>query len=444
MKSWRSEKIKPYGLSLRTTLLILFFLGHLSAKLCAQTEKDSTSVVEQMTQEVDTARAYTGDAEQVEKFQKDTIKETPNDFSPLDIGSNRGIFILSANKLLQLRILGSVRANFHYSDEDLESKQTFNPFEIPTLTSFDAPIYYAGFSQTRLGFEVTRRTKSRGDIFIRLEGDFNNSSGGFRVRHAYGEIGRFLVGMTWSLNNNVGYQPLIVSLDGAVGGIGLRTPQIRYSQRLNDKVGYSLGLEYSEPQIKIPDSVDATAIQVIPDLTGRLTYNTDRLSLRFSGAFTTISGRVSDDNISYAPGYLASLAGIVSSLQGGDLYFSFTVGRGTSHFVDTFNGKNQDLIFNPIETAFIPMDYWAGYIAYSHDLPKNLSASVSLGLSDINNRDFQLDTAFSNSYNTLVNLFWDPVEGARLGLEFAHGKRLDKDDTSGYANRFSLLMYYDF
>lgn len=416
----------------------------MGSALWAQSEKDSTSVIQQMTQEVDTARAYTGDGEQVEKFQKDTIKETPNDFSPLDIGSNRGIFILSANKLLQLRILGSVRANFHYSDENLESKQTFNPYEIPTRSSLNSPIYYAGFSQTRLGFEVTRRTRSRGDIFIRLESDFNTSSGGFRVRHAYGEIGRFLVGMTWSLTNNVGYQPLIVSLDGPVGGIGIRTPQIRYSQRLSDKAGYSIGVEYSEPQINVPDTIDAAAIQVIPDLTGRLTYNTDRLSLRFSGAFTTISGRVIDNNIEYSPGYLGSVAGILSSLKGGDLYFSFTVGRGTSHFVDTFNGKNQDLVFNPNQTAFIPLDYWAGYVAYSHTLPMNLSASVSLGYSDVNNQDFQPDTDFSNSYNTLINLFWDPVEGARLGLEFAHGKRVDKGGDSGYANRLSLLMYYDF
>jgi hypothetical protein len=213
---------------------------------------------------------------------------------------------------------------------------------------------------------------------------------------------------------------------------------------VNEKVGYSVAVEYSEPQIKIPDSIDAAAIQVIPDLTGRLTYNTDRLSLRFSGAFTTLSGRVLDNSIAYAPGYLASVAGIISSLKGGDLYFSFTAGRATSHFVDTFNGKDQDLIFNPNETAFEPMDYWAGYIAYSHSLPRNLSASISLGLSDINNKDFQQDTDFSNSYNALLNLFWDPVEGARLGLEFAHGKRLDKSDASGYANRMSLLMYYDF
>lgn len=419
-------------------------MGPVGSVLLAQTEKDSTSVLEEMVQEVDTARAYTGDGEEVEKFQKDTIKETPNDFSPLDIGSNRGIFILSANKLLQLRILGSVRANFHYTDEDLESKQTFNPYEIPTATPFNTPIYYAGFSQTRLGFEVTRRTKTRGDIFVRLEGDFNSSSGGFRVRHAYGEIGRFLVGMTWSLTNNVGYQPLIVSLDGPLGGIGLRTPQIRYSHKLNEKVGYSVAVEYSEPQIQIPDSLNATAIQVIPDLTGRLTYNTDRLSLRVSGAFTTISGRVFDNTIEYGLGYLLSVAGIVSSVKGGNLYFSLTGGHATSHFLDTFNGKKLDLVFNRFDEVFEPLEYWAGYISYSHDLPENFSASLSVGYSDIRNRDFQFERAFSNSYSGLLNLFWDPVEGARLGLEYAHGKRVDKGGDSGNSNRISLLMYYDF
>ena len=216
MRSLRFEKkSKLKRQSVHTLLFALLLLGHMTSTLRAQTEKDSVSSVEEMIQEVDTARAYTGDAQQAEKFQKDTIKETPNDFSPLDIGSNRGIFILSANKLLQLRILGSVRANFHYSDDDLEGKETFNPYDIPTASSFNTPIYYAGYSQTRLGFEITRRTLTRGDIFVRLEGDFNSSSGGFRVRHAYGEIGRFLVGMTWSLTNNVGYQPAMVSSEGA-------------------------------------------------------------------------------------------------------------------------------------------------------------------------------------------------------------------------------------
>ena len=64
-------------------------------------------------------------------FQMDTIKDMHTDVSPLDIGSDRGIFILSSNRLLQLRILGSVRANFNFSDQDLIDYQTFNPYYVP-------------------------------------------------------------------------------------------------------------------------------------------------------------------------------------------------------------------------------------------------------------------------------------------------------------------------
>lgn len=422
-------------------LIILF-----NCSLFAQQTKDSTIIKQSVIEEeADSTRAYIGQQEiKSEMFQKDSLVETPNDISPLDIGSNRGIFILSANKLLQLRILGSVRSNFHYTDQDLNDRNTFNPFEIPTRNNRTTPIYFAGFNQTRLGFEVTRRTASRGDIFVRLEADFKGPGGAFRVRHAYGEIGRFLVGMTWSLTNNVGYQPAIVSMDGPVGGIGLRTPQLRYTQRFNDKIGMSLGIEYSQPQVIVPENVIASVVQLLPDFTARFTYNSDRFSMRFSSAFTTISGRVFDNNLESINGYLLSLAGKVSSFKGGDFYFGLGTGKGTSHFFDTFNGKNSDLVFDPIDERFETVVESAGYLAYSHALPKNLSASVSVGASSLSNKDFQLDEAFSHSFNALFNIFWQPADGARLGIEYANGKRFDKGDRYGTANRVSLLMYYDF
>lgn len=143
-------------------------------------------------------------------------------------------------------------------------------------------------------------------------------------------------------------------------------------------------------------------------------------------------------------GYLVTLAGKISSLQGGDLFFSLTTGKGTSHFFDTFNGKNQDLIFNPVEQSFEAVQEFGGYIAYSHALPKNLSASAAFGVSYLANKDFQIEEAFSDSYNALFNLFWEPTVGARLGVEYATGKRNNKGDIYGTANRVSLLMYYDF
>jgi hypothetical protein len=44
----------------------------------------------------------------------------------------------------------------------------------------------------------------------------------------------------------------------------------------------------------------------------------------------------------------------------------------------------------------------------------------------------------------MLDVFWNPVEGARLGLEYAHGMRVNKDYSKHFAGRFSMLIYYDF
>ena len=378
------------------------------------------------------------------KFNKDTIQDQNNDISPLDIGGSRGIFILSADQMMQLRILGSIRTSIHYSDQDMKDKQTFNPYEIPTDLEVISPNFFAGLQQTRLGIEVTRRTKTRGDVFIRLEGDFKNSSTTFRIRHAYGQIGRILVGQTWSLMNNVVYQPAIVSLDGPANGSGLRTPQIRYSHTINNNLSWAAAIEYSAPDIEFPDSVSVSLLQVIPNLTGRFSFRNDRLSFRVSGVISTISGRVETKDISYAFGYAGSFAGMIRVSKKGQFYLSFSGGRATSHFLDMFNGNNEDMAYDPNTKTFEALDFYGGYLAYGYTLPKNFSTSISLGMAAIQNTDFQPETDYRYSYNALLNLFWEPVKGARLGIEFANGRRLNKSDGWGAANRISMLMYYDF
>jgi len=83
-------------------------------------------------------------------------------------------------------------------------------------------------------------------------------------------------------------------------------------------------------------------------------------------------------------------------------------------------------------------------VSWSHMWPKSFSSTLSVGLAAITNRDFQPDDAYSYSYNALINVFWQPVEGARLGIEYASGERWNKNGERGRATRFSILMYYDF
>ena len=346
--------------------------------------------------------------------------------------------------MLQLRILGSVRANFNYTDQKMEDHQTFNPYEIPTEINTFSPNFFAGLQQTRLGFEVTRRTKRRGNVFVRIEGDFKNSSTSFRIRHAYGQMGSFLIGQTWSLFNNISYQPALVSMDGPASGSGLRTPQIRYTQAINKNMKWSAAIEYSSPNFNIPDSIDATVLQVIPDLTARYSYKKDKLSFRVVAIITTISGRLGSNDINYEFGFGGSFAGKMKVKKNGELYMSVSFGRAISHFFDLFSGKGEDMSYNSEEKEFEALHTSGGYLAYGQDLPKNFSTSLSFGMAFINNKEFQPSDAYSYSYNALLNIFWQPVDGARLGIEFANGQRFNKGGGRGMANRVSILLYYDF
>ena len=66
------------------------------------------------------------------------------------------------------------------------------------------------------------------------------------------------------------------------------------------------------------------------------------------------------------------------------------------------------------------------------------------GLAILDNPGFQSGDTFNNSQYLSGNLFWDPGNGARFGAEYTWGRRENKDDNSGIANRVSIIVYYDF
>jgi hypothetical protein len=377
-----------------------------------------------------------------EGFEHDTISQY-QDVYPLDIASDRGLFILSPDRMMQMRILGSVRVLMNYGDQAMPEKLTFNPYEIPMRTGNQTPNFYADLRLTRLGFEVTRRTRKMGDLFIRIETDFAGSNG-FRIRHAYGQLGSVLIGQTWTLFSNASYLAPTVSRDGAAGSSVFFTPQVRYSHVINNTLNWQASIEYSTPSIDVPDSINANLVQVIPDLIGRLNYKKDKLSFRIAALITTISGTDTTDVVSYSFGGGASFSGMYEFSENNVLHFSYTLTLAASRFMDLFSGKNEDIAYNPENQTFIGLLANGGLVSWSHIWPKSFSSTLSTGLAAITNRDFQLDNAYSYSYNALVNVFWQPVEGARLGIEYASGERWNKNGERGRATRFSILMYYDF
>ena len=360
-----------------------------------------------------------------------------------DIGDDRGLYILAPKQKMQLRILGSVRFSALFDDVELPSKNTFNTFEIPSgAKNIKNTNYYNTLSLSRLGFEVTRKTKV-GDIFIRLETDFAGPNNTFRIRHAYGEINHLLFGQTYSLFSNVAAMPATVDINGPTGSVSLRTPQIRYTGNLTSKAKGYLALEYSLPDLAYVDSVNISSVQKLPDLTGRIDYKVKWGIFQLSGIATVISMKDSTD-VTNSMGVGGSVSGKFFLSPDDALLWQGTCGRAISHYISIFDGKEQDMIYNPGTRKYQALFSVGGFLSYQREWLPTLSTFVSFGIAAIANKNYQPDEAFNHSYSASIDVFWEAIEGARLGFEYVLGSRIDKGGSTGYANRIWFLVYYDF
>ncbi len=379
--------------------------------------------------------------------QADTISTDSNkviEDAPLDIGQDRGLFILTRDRRLQLRILGSVRFLAVYDNRDLSSKNSYSTFEIPTGDqNRSLPNFFNGVGQSRLGFEVTRSTR-QGNIFVRLETDFAGANNAFRIRHAYGQISRFLLGQTWSLFSHIAALPATVDF-GSTASITVRTPQVRYSlPAFFSKVDMAVAFEYSIPSVDLPDSLLVQTFQLIPDITFRVDRITPWGSWQLSGLLPVLSGRTSDGTLVLRPGWGISASAVLNSWAAGKWYFLGGTGRAISRYFGDLGGRGLDLAYNPeTEDTRLPLVF-GGYGTYEHSWRYNLTTSLTYGVIVLERIGFTPENTYHWGYSLHFNTFWTVVEGAKLGAEAIWGQRFDRVATRGDALRLNILAYYDF
>ena len=266
----------------------------------------------------------------------------------LDIAQNRGVFIVTPDGKMQLRILGSVRYLVVFDDLDLQTKNSLLTTEIPTGDDHQIlPNYYNGLTQSRLGFEVTRYT-SIGNVFIRLETDFAGVDG-FRIQsRLYGQYRRVLFGQTWSLFSQITSLPATVSFGGPTGAISVRTPQIRLTMKnLLPAAIVSLGLEYYKPDFSLPDTLAVNSFQLIPDMTPRIEKTVKWGSLQLSAILPIISGRSTENDYVIRPGWGVSFSTVVNSWASGKWYLQVAGGQAISSFFSDLSGQGLGCVVQP-------------------------------------------------------------------------------------------------
>jgi len=63
---------------------------------------------------------------------------------------------------------------------------------------------------------------------------------------------------------------------------------------------------------------------------------------------------------------------------------------------------------------------------------------------DVENLDFQDDSAYAKTDRAIINLLWSPVTRVDVGAEFLWGQRENKDGTDGTARQLQIGAKYRF
>jgi hypothetical protein len=332
---------------------------------------------------------------------------------------------------------------------------------------------------SRVGLTTTTPT-GWGALVVRVEGDFNDPSAfnfstepttngvGFRLRHAYGEVGGLLIGQTWGTFNDLGSFPDTVDFNGH-GAFGAnRRPMIRYTLPVAKG---SLAFALENPQSVVSGGFYPQSATVgreydrFPDVVANLTmpFSAGHVSARvtaleYRGAPTLAGGGAGEEDSKW--GFAGALSG---SLKFARETFVWGVQAGDGLGLHNFQTLFQGAAFN----AQGEIDTWKAlsyHVGLTHAFSDAVRANVIFTQTFIEpNDELHVPGSFVFGDPTLVNqrvdalyvnTFFAPVKNVEFGVEYNWGQRVipqsianglgDPDNDTGTQHRVNALARYVF
>jgi hypothetical protein len=317
------------------------------------------------------------------------------------------------------------------------------------LPSFDNEFgedgnYYAGVRQSRLGVKGYFPT-ALGELKTIFEFEMfgtgvDAGQTTIRLRHAWGELGAFGAGQSWSPFMDPDVFPNSVEYWGPNGMAFFRNVQLRWMPMQGDNDVW-IALERpgaSGDQGRFADRNELSGITghfPAPDLSARWRHNGDWGHVQLAGIVRYISW---DDNNNdeldlsgNATGWGLNLSTNVKFGKTGVLRASVLYGEGIENYlndapVDIGIKTNFGNTNRPIEGEALPI---LGVVAfYDFYWNEHFSSCFGYSLVDIDNSNGQSPSAFATGHYALGNVLYYPVKNVMAGVEFQWGRRENFSD----------------
>lgn len=320
----------------------------------------------------------------------------------------------------------------------------FNPINSPSF--FDVskiPTDGSKGTNTRLQANETRlfldfRTPAgKTDLRAYVEGDFFGSSGAFRLRHAFLEIGdHWMAGQYWSNFMDENIIPPTLDFEKPTAYAFVRHGMIRYKFKTG-KHGY-VALALEEPLIDVQAPARPGKMETyLPDLTARYRYTNKWGHVQLSGFAGTVRFRPQTGSTESSFSYGLNLSGQLNFLKKDFFSYQFLFGPGVARYRA---GKYAAPDVND-ELSSIPA--FGITASVRHFWTPKISSLLLANYGKENPVSGQPGTDLESAFYGALNVIWQFHPSAFAGIEYLHGGRRDINEASGQANRIQFSVQVD-
>ncbi len=320
---------------------------------------------------------------------------------------------------------------------------------------------FAGVRQSRLGVKGFMPTKM-GELKTTFEFELfgtgvDEGQTTFRLRHAYGELGKVGAGQTWSPFMDIDVFPNTLEYWGPTGMVFYRNVQVRWMPIQGD-TKLTLALErpgQSGDAGVLADRIELQNVKArspMPDVSGEYRMGGKHGYLEVAGML----GKMSWDDMLKDQYDLSGSAtrwgvNVSSNVKFGaksTLRLQLVHGEGIQNYmndspVDIGIVRNPGNLVSPIKGKAIPV---TGTVVFlDHNWTSQWSSAVGYSRTDTDNVEGQDATAYKTGQYALGNLLYSPVANMMVGGELQWGRReMFKDPYQGDGLKVQFSFKYNF
>jgi len=322
---------------------------------------------------------------------------------------------------------------------------------------------FAGVRQSRLGVRSSTPT-TLGDLKTTFEFELfgtgvDAGQTTFRLRHAYGELGAFGAGQTWSPFMDPDVFPNSLEYWGPTGMVFFRNVQVRFMPLKGDN-SFTIALE--RPGASGDAGVFADRIELqnikprfpLPDVSASYKASRKWGYVRAAGMLRLIKydDVLADqfDLSGSATGWGINLSSNLNAGKNDVVRAQFVFGEGIQNYmndspVDVGVVRQPNNALTPVKGETIPI---TGLVLFlDHTWNKRFSSTVGYSRQDNDNTSDQAPGAFRVGQYALGNLLYYPVPNVMVGGELQWGRRENFSDgfhSDGLKLQFSFKYNFSY